>query len=264
MSNLNIQIFQAFDSGRFVDGITSTYELRYIVTGTESEPEVLAAVTEEAPTIYYGMRRMQVEAEPLGNGIWQVVVPYEGKNETVYTFETGGATAHITQSLGTTRYATTGSTAPDFFGAIGVNGDSVDGVDITIPTFNFTETYRFPGSTVSGTYKMALFNLTGKVNNATFRGLAEGEVLFLGASGTKTGIDDWEIAFKFAASPNVSNLALGGNITVAAKPGWDYLWVRFADAEDTSAKALVKRPVAAYVEKVYQRADFSLLGIGTL
>lgn len=260
---MSIEIFEAFDSGKSVDGITSTYEMRFIVTGTDDEVEVLAAVGGTAPTSWYSMRRMQIEAEPLGNGIWQVVVPYEGKNETVYTFETGGATAHITQSLGTTRYAPSGSTAPDFYGAIGVNGDSVDGVDITIPVFNFTETYRFPGSTVSGAYKMTLFNLTGKVNNATFRGLAAGEVLFMGASGTKTGIDDWEIAFKFAASPNVSSLAIGGGITVTAKPGWDYLWVRFADAEDTAAKALVKRPVAAYVEKVYQTADFSLLGIGT-
>lgn len=260
---MTMEIFETFDSGKSVDGITSTYELRFIVTGTDDEADVLAAILSTAPTTWYSMRRMQIEAEPLGGGIWQVVVPYEGKNETTYTFETGGATAHITQSLGTTRYAPSGATAPDFFGAIGVNGDSVDGVDVTIPTFNFTETYRFPGATVSGAYKMVLFNLTGKTNNATFRGLAAGEVLFLGASGTKTGIDDWEIAFKFAASPNVSGLSLGGGITVTAKPGWDYLWVRFADAEDTAAKALVKRPVAAYVERVYQAADFSLLGIGT-
>lgn len=259
---MSIEIFEAWDSGRSVDGITSSYELKFVVTGSDDETDILSAIKSTAPTSWYAMRRMQVECEPVGGGIWLVTVPYEGKNEAVYTFETGGGTAHITQSFGTTRYAPAGSTAPDFYGAIGVNGDSVDGVDITIPTFNFTETYRFPGSTVSGTYKMILFNLTGKTNNATFRGLAAGEVLFLGASGTKTGIDDWEIAFKFAASPNVSSLALGGGITVTAKPGWDYLWIRFADAEDTTAKALVKRPVAAYVEKVYQAADFSLLGIG--
>ena len=86
-------------------------------------------------------------------------------------------------------------------------------------------------------------------------------MLFLGASGTKTGIDDWEIAFKFAASPNVSSLSIGGGITVSAKKGWEYLWVRFADAEDTSANALVKRPIAAYVERVYESADFTLLGL---
>lgn len=32
---------------------------------------------------------------------------------------------------------------------------------------------------------------------------------------------------------------------------------------DAAAKMLVKRPVAAYIEKVYEVGDFSLLGIGT-
>ena len=87
-------------------------------------------------------------------------------------------------------------------------------------------------------------------------------MLFLGASGSKTGVEHWEIAFKFAASPNVTNLDVGG-ITVSSKKGWEYLWVRFRDADDAAAKSLVKRPAAAYVERVYESADFSTLGIGT-
>jgi hypothetical protein len=39
--------------------------------------------------------------------------------------------------------------------------------------------------------------------------------------------------------------------------------VRYADVEDLDAIAMIKRPVAAYVEKVYDDADFSLLDIGT-
>lgn len=39
--------------------------------------------------------------------------------------------------------------------------------------------------------------------------------------------------------------------------------VRYAEAEDAAAKAIVKRPVAAYVEKVYEEGDFAALGIGT-
>ena len=38
---------------------------------------------------------------------------------------------------------------------------------------------------------------------------------------------------------------------------------RYADAEDATAKAIVKVPVAVYVEKVYEDGDFSGLGIGT-
>ncbi len=262
---MSIEISESWDSGRSSDGITSSHEKKYVVTGTDDELEVLDLLINTAPETHYGLRRMQGECEPLGGGVWQCVVPYEGKNETVYTFETGGSTQHITQSLQTiARYAPPGSTAPDFYGAIGVNGDSIDGVDVTVPVFNFTETRRVGGAAVTGAYKLALFNATGKVNNASFRGFAAGEVLFLGASGTKTGIDDWELSYKFAASPNVTSLAIGGNITISSKKGWEYLWVRFADAADTTANALVKRPIAAYVEQVYPTVDFSTIGIGVL
>jgi hypothetical protein len=41
------------------------------------------------------------------------------------------------------------------------------------------------------------------------------------------------------------------------------MWVRYADSEDEAAKVIVKKPVAVYIEKVYEEGDFSLLGIGT-
>ena len=69
------------------------------------------------------------------------------------------------------------------------------------------------------------------------------------------------ISFKFAASPNATGLVVG-DITGIAKKGWEYLWVRYADAEDTSAKVLVKKPIAAYVEQVYPYGNFAGLGIG--
>lgn len=259
------EIFEAFDSGRAVSGDTETNELRYIVSGLADEDDVIALVVYTAPATIGPMQRVAVEVNPLGNGVWECTVPYEGEpDETQYTFETGGSTAHITQSLATiARYAAAGQTAPDFKGAIGVNGDTIDGTDITVPVYNFTETRKMFASSVTGAYKLALFNCTGKVNNATFKGFAAGEVLFLGASGSKTGREHWEIAFKFAASPNVVNLDVGGTITVASKKGWEYLWVRFRDVDDNAAKTLVKRPAAAYVERVYEAADFSTLGIGT-
>jgi hypothetical protein len=176
--------------------------------------------------------------------------------------DTGGGTQHVTQSIANVgKYSASGFTAPDFFGAIGVTDDRVEGTDVTVPVFNFTETHYIPNLLVTGAYKLTLFNLTGKVNGATFKGFAKGEVLFLGASGSKRGLDDWEITFRFAASPNVAGLSLG-SITGIAKEGWQYLWVRFIDDEDTTAKALIKRPVSAYVEQVYSYGDFSGLGIG--
>ena len=94
-----------------------------------------------------------------------------------------------------------------------------------------------------------------------FRGFAPGEVLFVGAAGSVRGPEDWEITFRFAASPNVANLAVGsiGGIT---KRGWDYLWIRYADMVDDAARMLVKRPLSVYVEQVYPYTNFGGLGIG--
>jgi hypothetical protein len=182
---------------------------------------------------------------------------------SAYSFDTGGGTQHITQSLETRgAYAASGVTAPDFRGAIGVKEDAVEGVDVAAPVYHFTETHFKPDDEVTLAYRGALFRLTGRTNDAAFKGLDAGECLFLGASGSKRGDGDWEIQFRFAALPNKTDLAVG-DITGIAKKGWDYLWVRYEDAEDAAARALVKKPVAAYVEKVYEEGDFSLLEIGT-
>jgi hypothetical protein len=179
----------------------------------------------------------------------------------VFQFDTGGGTQHITQSLVTMgAYAPPSRTAPYFGGAIGVTRDNVEGVDITVPVFNFSETHYIPAALITPAYQSVLFNLTGKVNNYAFRWFAEGECLFLGASGAQRGQDDWEITYRFAASPNRTGIIIG-DIVGIVKKGWEYLWVRYEDAEDTGANALVKRPMAVYVEQVYDWADFSLLGI---
>jgi hypothetical protein len=54
-----------------------------------------------------------------------------------------------------------------------------------------------------------------------------------------------------------------GPISNINKKGWEYLWVRYADSEDANAKMLVKKPVAVYIERVYEEGDFAALGIGT-
>jgi len=219
--------------------------------------------------VYYdGLVRQSLSIERIAEDVWEGTVRYGPRQppqmgDSSYQFETGGGTQHITHSIQTVgRYAPPGKTAPDFQGAIGVTHDNVEGVDITVPVYNFSETHYIAVELVTNSYKATLFYLTGKVNNAPFRGFATGEVLFLGASGSQRGQEDWEITFKFAASPNVQNMTIG-DITGINKKGWEYLWVRYADDVDANANALIKKPIAAYVEQVYQYADFSLLGIGT-
>ncbi|MCE5280347.1 MAG: hypothetical protein ABFD92_07895 [Planctomycetaceae bacterium] len=183
--------------------------------------------------------------------------------ESSYEFDTTGGTQHITQSKFTTmKFAPPGKVAPDFGGAIGVTKDSVDGCDITVPVYAFSETHVLADAAVTPQYKAILFALTGKVNDAMFKGLNPQECLFLGATGSKRGSGAWEITYRFAGNPSVDGITIGDIVNVS-KLGWEYLWVRYQDVEDANAKSIVKRPQAAYTEKVYDSANFALLGIGT-
>jgi len=268
-----IEVFEKFESQYTSAGVDPAQERHYSVLGTNDELSARLAVQAASPIavdLYLDgtvlVWRQSIDMEPVGETHWLGVVRYSTvrpTNESTFSFDTGGGTAHITQSLSTIAThanPTQWLIAPDFKGAIGATADSVEGTDIVVPLYQFAETHYLPATFVTPAYKASLFWLTGKVNSAGFKGFSAGEVLFLGASGSMRGGGDWEISYRFAASPNVTGLAVGP-ITGIAKEGWDYLWVRYLDAEDAVAKALVKVPAAAYVERVYARADLNDLGI---
>lgn len=268
-----IEVREKFDSRRLTKGQNPSAELSFIVLGTDDAIAARDALEDESDATFAGLARQSVSIEPLGPELWDGTVRYgqnqgsaEPGTEAVFSFDTGGGTQHITQSLDTVhRYPAPGvGAAPDFKGAIGVSADGVEGVDITVPVFNFTETHYKPDDEMTQSYRAVLFELTGKVNSDSFKGFQPGEVLFLGASGSKRvqlGEDaDWEITYRFAGSPNVSGLSIGP-INGISKKGWEYLWVRYADQEDTAAKAIVKRPIAAYVERVYEDGGFAALDL---
>ena len=245
--------------------------LTYLVEGTNNDTTGYDAVVSTSPTSYVfdasgrTLYRQTIALERVGENEWKASVKYgitKGQNpaESSYDFDTGGGTTHLANSLTTVNSYAASGTAPNFGNLIGVTKDSVEGVDVTIPQYRFSETHNFDASTITAAYKLTLFGLTGCVNNATFKGLAAGECLFLGASGSQKGEDDWSISYSFAAQPNAASLTVG-TITGIVKRGWDYLWIRYEDAEDTTAKRLVKKPIAVYVEQVYTYASLSGLGI---
>lgn len=266
-----VEVVEKFESRLVTTGANPSVELRYAIRGTNDDVEARDALVAESPALYdpWGggllfLPRDTVSIQPVGDLLWEGIVRYGNvpqTNQSIFSFDTGGGAQHITQSLANVaRYAPAGQTAPNFKGAIGVTADSVEGVDITVPIYHFAETHYLADAAVTPAYKLTLFTLTGKVNNAAFKGFAAGECLFLGAAGTKRGQGDWEIGYRFAASPNVTGMTVG-DISGIDKKGWEYLWVRYADAEDAVAKALVKKPMAAYVEQVYPYGDLSALGI---
>jgi len=271
-----ISLTEKYDSRTIVtgnDGATESAEFLYTLRGVSSEGEARVLATNSTPTAYGALQRRQIEVKPVHIDttnadacIWDVTVQYGAKDEPeagdepTFSFDTTGGTQHITQSKqNISRTAASGS-APDFKGAIGVTSNGVEGVDITVPVYAFTYTYYLEPERVTQGFRAQIFNLTGKVNSGSFRGFAAGEVLFLGATGSVRRGEKWEITFRFAASQNRTNINVGG-ITVPSKKGWEYLWVRYAEQEDENAKTLVQQPIAAYVERVYDEADFSPLEI---
>lgn len=255
-------------------GSNGTRELKYVAMGSSDDVEVRSEAESQLPGSYDGVgnRRIRVEPVDSNHGLWEVTANYrtnESQQEppqsgdSSYSFDTTGGTQHITQSKQTVSgYGAPGIPAiPDFDEAISVTEDGVEGVDVTIPVFSYTETHFVPAASVTSGYVNTLFNLTGRVNSGSFKGFAAGEMLFLGASGSKRSSEDfWEITYRFACSPNATGLNVGP-ITGIAKKGWEYLWALYEDVEDGDAKRIVKRPVAAYVERVYDAGNFGGLGI---
>lgn len=254
-------------------GTTDRRELIYNLRGTSSEATARSTVESSAPATFDGLPRQDpdIELEPIwvdtttAKGQWLVTVPYAklsplGVGDSVLSFETGGGTQHITQSLATIGKYGDGFSPLGCGGAIGVTSDSVEGVDITVPVYQWSETHYLADDDVTQAYRKLIADLTGRTNAGTFRGFAAGEVLFLGATGTKRSDGVWEITFRFAASANRTNITVG-NITVTSKKGWEYLWCQYEEDTDANSNRLIKKPYAAYVEKVYEEGDYTDLGI---
>ena len=256
-------------------GEVTEIEIPYIVFEAVNEDAALSAARTKAASV--SVKDMELDegevTERVNKDTWKVKAIWkredggeddDDEEETSsFAFDTGGGTMHRNQSLKTVSKVP--NDAPDFNGAIEVDNEgNVNGVDVTMPVLNFTETHVMKGSRVSTSYKKSVAALTGTVNRSGFRGFSAGEVLFLGASGTKRGKKNdspWEITFRFAVSPNQSSLQVG-KLKVSNKRGWDYLWVRYADKVAENKKNVIKEPVAAYVEQVYPEGDFGNLGLG--
>lgn len=229
--------------------------------GTDAEVHALLNAT--APPLWGNMPLKNTAIEPVSDILWDGRAEY-GQRDTSFdstlAFDTTGGSSHITQSINT--IGRHGPGAADLRGAIGVTQDSVDGIDITIPAFAWSEGRNFPIAQVSDTYIRNLCLGTGSTNNATFKQFQRGEVLFLGASGRREN-SIWNIEFRFSSSPNRENFQVGG-INIAKKHGHDYLWCQHLPVKlpGTDGKLRMWQKIhAVYVEQVYPETDFSLFGL---
>lgn len=290
-------------SRRTVTGDSGSHEKMYTVTGSADEEEIIAAVEDAIDTgsgndgsTYDTLVLKSIEVEPEyidennpDKSRWNATVTYGPAKsggspgnpaDATFQFETGGGTRHITQSLQTMQAVggpegsgggSGGGVAPDFHQAIGVERDESgntrhNGCDIYVPQFRFSETHNFTDDQVTEAFKIQLADLTCTVNDDIFHGFEIGEVLFLGASGQRAGDDVndlWNITYNFAVSRNKTEVVVSDEITLVDVGGWEYVWVIYGQAEDEDSKTTIRKPTAAYAERVYEYGDFGLLNIGT-
>ncbi len=261
-------IYQLWQGAKIVEEDSSSVQSSYLIRGESDEFVAQNDLDLATALVVGGLVKKSVSIDErvgasdwLGTVKWGKFEPKE-VGDSSYSFDTGGGTAHVQTSLATLS-ATPASgvpAAPNFHNAIGVTDSGIEGVDITAPAFHFEETHFLDVAFVTSAYKLTCFNLTGAWNLTPFKGLAAGECMFLGASGSLKDYETWEITYKFAGQPNVIGGSFGG-ITVPLKRGWDYLWIRYREIEDAAAGHLARRPVAAYVEQVSPSGELSLLGI---
>jgi len=249
--------------------IDESAEITYYVLETADEDAVKTACEADIPEDYDGLIKRHTRITARLNETTWVVIAYFTKEpwiwpDTRLSFDTTGGTQHITQAIETINSYGSKATAENK-GAIGFDGKNVRGCDIAVPVFKWSETHYFYDFQITDAFKAILRNLTGRVNDDTFKSFSAGEVLFLGVSGNRQGDDDgdlWELTFNFASSPNRTGIEVG-DITGIAKKGWEYLDIRYADEADEATSQVLRKPNAVYIHRTYYDGDFSTLGIGT-
>jgi len=243
-------------------------ELVYHVTDAADEDAVKTAVASARPATYAGLILDQTELiEKLTDTSWLVHCRYKAPTpaeaaappDPVVSGDSTGGVQHITQSLGTA--ASYGDPDDDLNGAIGYDGDAIQGCDIVVPVWNFEEKHYIESPNFGNYYA-----LTGKVNSDAFTPdvggtFPAGSLLFLGVTYTKQESDTYyEVTFRFSYQPNQTGLTVGG-IPGVAKLGWQYMWIQYGDDIDGTSGRRTKVPVAVYVENVYNTGAFSGLGL---
>lgn len=275
---MSVTVTELFNSGLIRGGLRPQDRLRFLLRGSNDKEEMRTAVKSAADALVtsglfvsdYGIE------EQAGDEIWvgsaqldAVELAPKDPGEVQVSFDTSGGTEKICRGYeNNVPWCKSGDIAPPTGKLIGVTEDSVEGVDIVVPKFEFQETWVFDDSAITPSFVDTLFRTTGTVNNADFRHMSAYECLCLGVCGTRRPDKNdptnlvWDLTFKFSGSPTETDIDIGDSITVGAKLGWDYLWLMYEKTTGGTPTRGSHKIVAAYVSRVYRATDFSGLGIG--
>ena len=168
---------------------------------------------------------------------------------------------------------------PNLSGAIGVDGDSVNGVQKPFSVFNWNETWIYPADWIDGKRPSRIDNEDGlpveveqqpltKViedncfftNKTVFRGKPPGCILLTGVRSARMnlGASSVSVTFSFSYSPLRENFQVG-SIRIVKKDGWDYMDIYYET--ESSGNELVKKAKFVYICRIFDRMDFRDLGL---
>lgn len=286
-------VSEAYRAETGSDGTSPTVDVSYFIFDATTLAAAMNALYAASPATFdvYGdaslvLPKAGISVERAENDLWNGVVNYaiqatppiappEGSPE--YGGDANGGTHRVLRGIATVNRYPNAVTqpalveAPDQHGFIGVTKDGIEGVDLIIPGFNWTETHYLSKAVATWTYLRTVSEMRGTVNNAAFRGFAAGEVLLADFSWAIRGSGDVQVSFAFVRIPNKTGVTLD-YITGIDKKGHEYLWTFWQDKVETGTVqgepnpveiGVVREPRGVYVEKVYEEADFSQLSIGT-
>lgn len=260
-------------------------DLIYMAKGSQDRGDVELAIAATLPLAYRGLYLQHYNPRHLGGGVWEIGAHYGRElplRPSLFTLnaKTTGGTIHRQTSLQRTTYTNDlDAVPPSLVGilgqdaanmSIGVTRSGIEGVDVVSPHFGFTVTKKFQANLLPSNYLNSVYYLAGCTNDSPYmivwKGqyllFQEGELLFMGASVTDPGRDPdgnelIDVAFEFEAQPNATGLPVAGFLI--DKKGWEYVWIYYRDEVDVDV--LLKKPIAAFVERVYYTGNFFLLGI---
>lgn len=273
-----IRQIAGFDGARTRDG-NDTQRIQWLVNGVttpeEAEDEMIAAgkppseidfTPPVGDTKTIKLQKYSWEEAVDGNEkayVFTGEYSFEKLDTDEWTFSvtTSGGSIRVTNSFATSSFAAPSATAPDFDNAIEVRDGKPQGIDRIIPAIRYTLTYRLERPIDIVAYAETAASITGTTNDAEYFGSQAGELLFLGMDGNFGNQINPELQFSWAKSKNAT-ISIG-DIASVAKKGHDYVWVLYED-EDTGTGAdayVIQKPRAAYVERIYDQADHSVLGL---
>lgn len=265
-------ISEVYGSDDLAEGIPTK---RYLSEGNSNVWDVYNAARALAPwgflgenLHFYYAKKPDVEAVPNTSDVFDVTIKYteQNKDDTdpdepwsrTVSVSVNLENEHRQVSRGTASSgtATTGNQGPDFGGTVGVTPQAIGGYDLGVPRISIV--FDIEAADLTDAQLKSLYDEVGTINNAAIFGRDIGEVLYSEFSYTKTAFHKTKLRFGFKVRKNEQNIQPpNGLVPIANKEGWQFLWFYMIEETDNQTKTTVTKPVAWYLENVYEKSAWT-------